>query len=112
MENHTAHAGQLNVAGLQGAPSAIFKTLGSLVDFIENLQIFHKPPLIPMSVRAQNGRSGAFVSLRTIQASGQEEPGKGFHIDLLDRVVSLIELSVDNSVEWGARGHRPKSVGH
>ena len=99
VEKLTAHAGQLNVAGLQGPLPPFSKRSAPWL-------ISSRTSRFSINLPDSNVREGSKRQVWGLRIPSDDtgfrsgRTGKGFHVDLLDRVVSLIELSVDNSVEW------------
>ena len=112
LPDDATHAGELDTHGLKSGMSALFEAFLSGGDLFTDIFIGldQEARIRPMSVREDHRRHLARDVLRAIEVARDEEPRGAFEVDLLDRIIPLVDLAVDDRVERRLGRHGPKTL--
>ena len=113
LPDHAAHAGELDTHRLEARLAALFETLLSGRDLLADVFVGldEEARIGPVSVGEDHRRHLARDVLGAVEITRHEEARSAFEIDLLDRVVALVDLPVDDRVERRLGRHRPEALG-
>ena len=107
-----AHACQLDAHRLEARAAALLEALLAGRDLFtdELVGLVDETRVNPVSVREDHRGHLARNILRPVKIARHEEARSAFEVDLLDRVVPLVDLTVDHRVERRLGRHRPEAL--
>ena len=113
LPDDATHAGELDAHRLETGLAALFETFLTGGDFFadNSFRLDEEAGVGPMPVRKNHGGNAAVDVFRPIEVSGREKARGAFEIDFFDRVVALVDLTVDHRVQRRLGRHGPEPLG-